>query len=199
MKVQPSMTTIIMIIGSIAVTLGSVSIFLSSTYGQNQTQSDSVVEGDIVVDQKTEMSRAAVTTHPHEEIKHQILPILPIREDGKIWSGTITFTASKPVELEILQKYNPDQKPNATHGEPFHNLLAHPHPFLDDIDVAFTLLKDLVDTHLVINGTTISSGTFDFAGTGLVLHQSDGVPFTATYTVDAVAKELVPVNRTVSE
>lgn len=71
----------------------------------------------MIVEQRTAMSRAAVTTHPGQ-VKHQLLPVLPVREDGKVLSGTITFAASKPIEVEIVQKYSPDQQANATHGEP---------------------------------------------------------------------------------
>jgi hypothetical protein len=195
MKVQRVTTLAVMIGSVVAAALGGASFLVSSTYGQNQTESArEPVASDTVVEQRTAMSRAAVTTHPGQ-VKHQILPVLPIREDGKIWSGTITFTASKPVELEILQKYNPDQQVNATHGEPFHDIAV----LLNNTDVAFTILKDDVDTHLLINGTTISSGTFDFAGSALDLHQSEGEPFTATYTVDAVAGDLEPLNRSATE
>jgi hypothetical protein len=196
MKVQ-TVTTLAVMIGSVAAALGGASFLVSSTYGQNQTQTESAgepVESDTVVDQRTAMSRAAVTTHPGQ-VKHQILQVLPIREDRKIWSGTITFTASKPVELGIPQKYNPDQQVNATHGEPFHDIAV----LLNNTDVAFTILKDAVDTHLLINGITISSGTFDFAGSALDLFQSEGEQFTATYTIDAVAKDLEPLNRSATE
>lgn len=196
MKLQ-TVTILAVMTGSVAAALGAASFLVSSTYGLNQTQTESAgepVESDTVVEQRTAMSRAAGTTHPGQ-VKHQILQVLPIREDGKIWSGTITFTASKPIELEILQKYNPDQQVNATHGEHFHNIAA----LFNNTHVAFTILKNEVDTHRLINGTTISSGTFDFAGSALVLHQSEGEPFTATYTVDAVAKDLEPLNRSAIE
>jgi hypothetical protein len=39
-----------------------------------------------------------------------------------------------------------------------------------------------------INGTGISSGSFEFEGSTLVFHKTSGEPFTVTYTVDAVAK-----------
>jgi hypothetical protein len=194
MKVQ-TVTTLAVMIGSVVAALRGASFLVSSTYGQNQTESaGEPVASDTVVEQRTATSRAAVTTHPGQ-VKHQILPVLPIREDGKIWSGTITFTASKPVELEILHKYNTDQQVNATHGEPFHDIAV----LLNNTDVAFTILKDAVDTHLLINGTTISSGTFDFAASALDLHQSEGEPFTATYTIDAVARDLEPLNRSATE
>ena len=41
-----------------------------------------------------------------------------------------------------------------------------------------------------INGTGISSGSFEFAGSGLVFHKTSGEPFTVTYTVDAVVKNM---------
>jgi hypothetical protein len=30
----------------------------------------------------------------------------PIRHDGKIWTGTATFTANKPIEVGVEHKYN---------------------------------------------------------------------------------------------
>jgi hypothetical protein len=118
------------------------------------------------------------------------MEVLPPREDGKIWSGTLTFTASKPIEVQFLQKFSPDYKPNATHGEPYNELLATE----NFTAFAITRIKDWHDTHLVVNGSTISSGTYDFASSGVALHQSDGEPFAATYTIDAVAKDLAPLN-----
>ena len=46
-----------------------------------------------------------------------------------------------------------------------------------------------VDVPIEINGTGISSGTFDFVGNALVFHKTTGEPFTVTYTVDAVVKD----------
>jgi hypothetical protein len=48
----------------------------------------------------------------------------------------------------------------------------------------------MVDVPIEINGTGISSGSFDFVGNALVFHKTTGEPFTVTYTVDAVVKEL---------
>ena len=33
-------------------------------------------------------------------------------------------------------------------------------------------------------------GTFEFAGSALVFHKASGEPFTVTYTVDAVTKDV---------
>ena len=47
---------------------------------------------------------------------HQVVMALPPRDDGKVWVGTVTWTASKPVEVVILQGYNSTVKPDAAHG-----------------------------------------------------------------------------------
>jgi hypothetical protein len=33
----------------------------------------------------------------NQTMPHQIVIALPLRQDGKIWTGTATFTASKPI------------------------------------------------------------------------------------------------------
>jgi hypothetical protein len=48
----------------------------------------------------------------------------------------------------------------------------------------------LVDVPIEINGTGISSGAFEFEGSALVFHKTSGEPFTVTYTVNAVAREI---------
>ena len=36
---------------------------------------------------------------------HQLVMAIPPRDDGKIWTGTISSTASYPVEMAVLHKY----------------------------------------------------------------------------------------------
>ena len=50
--------------------------------------------------------------------------------------------------------------------------------------------RGLVEIPIEINGTGMSSGTFDFTGSALVFHKTTGQPFTVTYTVDAQVKSL---------
>jgi hypothetical protein len=49
---------------------------------------------------------------------HQIVMTAPPREDGKIYSGVATFTASQPVDAVVLHGYTPSQAPNQACGEP---------------------------------------------------------------------------------
>ena len=57
-----------------------------------------------------------------QNVPHQIVVALPLRNDGKIWSGTVTFAASKPLEIEVEHKYNPKVTPDTRHGTPYHGI-----------------------------------------------------------------------------
>ena len=138
-------------------------------------------EQEIFIVQNTSMSEPAPVRHPGQP-PHEIVFAIPLRDDGKIWSGKVTFTASKPVEVEILHPYNPQQNIDEEHGEPYHAVLP------GNRSVAISQFRDLVDVPLEINGTGISSGTIDFVGSALLFHKTTGEPFTVSYSVDAVAK-----------
>jgi hypothetical protein len=132
--------------------------------------------------QNTSESKPAPVRHPGQP-SHEVVFALPLREDGKVYSGTVTFTASKPIEAEVLHTYAPEKKPDSLHGEPYHAVLP------GNNSIAITQLRDMVDVPIEINGTGISSGSFDFVGNALVFHKTTGEPFTVTYTVDAIVKE----------
>ena len=127
---------------------------------------------------------STTTVTHHGQPLHQIVWALPLREDGKIWSGSVSFTASKPIEVEIIHDYKPQQPIDEKHGEPY-NFIAP-----GNRSIAITTLKDIVDVPIEINGTGLSTGSFEFAGSALVFHKASGEPFTVTYTVDAVAKDV---------
>lgn len=149
----------------------------TATGSQNQATEE------VFIVQNTSVSVPASVSH-HGQPLHQIVWALPLREDGKIWSGSVSFTASKPIEVEIIHDYKPQQPIDQKHGEPY-NFIAP-----GNRSIAITTLKDIVDVPIEINGTGLSSGTFEFAGSGLVFHKASGEPFTVTYTIDAVAKDV---------
>ena len=140
-----------------------------------------------IVIQNTTMSVPAPVRHPGQPT-HEVVFALPLRNDGHIWTGTVTFTASKPIEVEVLHTYAPDKKPDSLHGEPYYAVLP------GNNNIAITHLRHLVDVPIELNGTGISSGTLDFAGNALVFHKTNGEPFTVTYTIDAVSKELTKLD-----
>ena len=107
---------------------------------------------------------------------HQLVMALAPRSDGKVWVGTVTWTASKPVEVVVLHNYNSSiTGADAAHGQP---LTA---PFGNGA-VAISLIK-------TPSGTPVASGAMPFAGNALAFHTLSGDKFTVTYTVDATAKQ----------
>lgn len=164
------------------------------TEAQNQTTENSTIDPNLVSSQKedifivqnTSMSIPASVRNPGQPL-HEVVFALPLRDDGKIWSGRVTFTASKPIEVEVLHMYNPQQPIDQKHGEPYHAILP------GNRSVAISHLRDLVDVPIEINGTGISSGSFEFEGSALVFHKTSGEPFTVTYTVNAIANTMTKI------
>ena len=153
---------------------------------QKQLQRSPSAISDIITIQNTSMSVPAPSAAINKQsIPHQMVVALPLRDDGKIWTGTVTFTASKPVEIEVEHKYNPKVIPDARHGAPYNGI------WIDNTThIALSTMTTFSNTPVIITNTPISTGSLVFAGSALVFHKTDGIPFTVTYTIDAVAKPL---------
>jgi hypothetical protein len=135
--------------------------------------------GDTVTIQKTGVSSPdPLPGHS----SHQLVMALPPRNDGKVWVGTVTWTASKPVEVVVLHGYNSSVTADAAHGQP---LTA---PFGNGA-VAISLVK-------TPSGTPVASGSMPFVGNAVAFHTLSGDKFTVTYTVDATAKDLTSSSQT---
>jgi hypothetical protein len=128
------------------------------------------------------MSTAAPVAHTGN-LPHAVVFTLPIRDDGKIYTGRVTFTASKPIEVEVIHIYRPDQAPDKAHGEP-------PTAVINGTTITYSHLTGLVDNTIITGDVPIASGTFEFAGSGLVFHKRSSEPFTVTYTIDAAVRPL---------
>jgi hypothetical protein len=100
---------------------------------------------------------------------HQIVIAAPPRDDGKIYSGITSFTASQPVEVVMLHPYTSGVNTTET-GEPLNA------PFGDG-KVAISLMKQFTDS-------PVSAGSLVFAGNALAFHNIEGKPFVITYTID---------------
>src|SRR5215216_4093579 len=114
----------------------------------------------------------------HEE--HQAAILLPLRQDGSIYSGLLTYTASAPVEVVIadVQTLNETEQSmlNVTE-DGFGTLLTSP---LDNqTSIAITLITP------PYGDTPVPSASIPFAGNALWLHTLDGTPFVANYAVSA--------------
>jgi len=177
-KLQLGVQSIVIILVIMAAVGSLVQSQLSAVSVSNTTISD-----ERYVGQKTEMSNpASPTITPHGKVPHQIVFALPLRNDSKIWTGTVTFTASKPIEIEVLHGYKPQSAVDAQHGEPYHATLPNKKT------VAISTMTMFTDTPVKVTDTSISTGSLQFTGSALVFHKTSGEPFTVTYTVDAVAR-----------
>lgn len=122
------------------------------------------------------------TSTPGLNDGHQIVMALPPKDDGLIWRGDITWTASKPVEIAVLHGYNSSAVSSQSlsqFGEPLKQKFG-------DVEVAISLMKPE-------SGTSYTSGSIPFVGNAVVFHTAGAVggePFTVTYTVAASAEKI---------
>jgi hypothetical protein len=108
---------------------------------------------------------------------HELAFILPPRNDGGVYSGVLTYTASKPVEVVVLHNYDPQN--STAIPEAYGTELTSPVPG-DAGNVAITLFQPPYEAG-------INSASVPFTGNALALHMLEDDPFTATYTVNAFA------------
>jgi hypothetical protein len=108
---------------------------------------------------------------------HQAALILPPRPDGSEYAGTLTYTASKPVEVVVLQVQNLNSTEQTMLSSGSTNrgaLLTAP---LNGQTVAIVLITP------DYGKTPIPSASIPFSGNALALHTLSGEPFTASYSV----------------
>src|SRR5215210_5975784 len=153
----------------------------SSTALQNQAIAQQ--ENEVIYRiQETALSTAAPVAHTGN-LPHAVVFAVPVRDDGKIYTGQVTFTASKPIEMEVIHIYRPDQTPDEVHGEP-------PTAVINGTTITYSHLTGVVDNNIITGDVPTASGTFQFTGSGLVFHKRSSEPFTVTYTIDAKAAPL---------
>ena len=175
-------TVVAVTIGTTIFTANAQQISSSSSPTPPSTILQNITEVRV---QKTVMSIPSPSANINNQtIPHQIVIALPLIEDGKIWTGTATFTASKPIEIEVLHRYNLTTIPDAKHGQPYNA------KWIDGSPIALSTMTMFTNTPVSVINTPISTGSFAFSGSALIFHKTDGQPFTVTYTVDAVAKTL---------
>jgi hypothetical protein len=140
--------------------------------------------GDVQQVQEEEIVlQGTVTSEPdpvpgHEQ--HDRAEILPLRQDGSVYVGTLTFTASEPVDVVLLNIQNlndtEQQTINATTDD-FGTLLTALLP--DGTNIAINLITPDYGT------TAVPTTSLPFVGNGLWLHTTTGEPFIANYAVYA--------------
>ena len=188
-EVRFAIPPVVMALSTGLLLLSSTTILYNGQHeviAQKQLQRFPSAISDVITIQNTSMSVPAASAAINKQsMPHQMVVALPLRDDGKIWTGTVTFTASKPIEIEVEHKYNPKVIPDARHGAPYNGI------WIDNTTrIALSTMTTFSNTPVIITNTPISTGSLVFAGSALVFHKTDGIPFTVTYTIDAVAKRL---------
>jgi hypothetical protein len=171
--------TIILLAAGVAFSIAAAA---SSNIGMQSQATAQQPNDEIYRIQETAMSSAAPVAHTGN-LPHAVVFALPIRDDGKIYTGQVTFTASKPIEVEVIHIYKPDQPPDEVHGEP-------PTAVINGTTITYSHLTGIVDNNIITGDVPTASGTFEFTGSGLVFHKRSSEPFTVTYTIDAAVGAL---------
>src|SRR5919112_6171889 len=113
--------------------------------------------------------------------EEQRATILPLRQDGSIYTGVLTFTATEPVDVVILNTQNLNQTEqailNATEDAEFGTLVTAP---LDN--QTSLVIPSITPTY---GDSPAPSSSIPFAGNAVWLHTPDGTPFAASYAVSA--------------
>jgi hypothetical protein len=108
--------------------------------------------------------------------------ILPLREDGSVYTGVLTYTATEPVEVVVLniQTLNETERAilNATQesGE-LGTLLT------SRLNNESAIVLDIISP--TYGDSPVPSASIPFAGNALWLHNLGGDPFVASYAVSA--------------
>lgn len=169
------MSSPVVIIFSVAMLLCSY-VVAGQAHAQIQTQ-------PTANDTSVTFTATAMSTHDAlpNHFMHQAVIVLPARHDGDLWVGTISWVSSKPVELRLLYDYDFNLHPDSAHGTPPVTQFE-----LNKVgQVAISLIKP---TNVITTGGNYFAGTESFVAKAVALHNILGIPFTATYAVDAVAK-----------
>jgi hypothetical protein len=119
---------------------------------------------------------------------HQSAIILRLREDNSVYSGILTFTASKPVEVQVLHRNMTTTNTNVSIPEEFGELSVLQLAAGSGAITISNIIPDFSE-----EDTTSFAASVPFSGNALALHNIDGEPFAAAYTANA---EVVgPANR----
>ncbi|MGI0086970.1 MAG: DUF7482 domain-containing protein [Nitrosotalea sp.] len=103
--------------------------------------------------------------HSDEQLAMVLLP-----NNGTLYDGTLTYTASKPVQIVILHQIDKSD----SKGQP-----------------VWTVDNNTIYAETIINSDS-DGGTLNFAGSAIGLHYTNSSQFTATVTVDGWIRGTTP-------
>jgi hypothetical protein len=144
------------------------------TYNMTKHSSEKIIHQGVI-------SSSPEMLQGHEG--HQAVLILPPRNDSSVYSGIITFTANKPVEVQIYHIYEIDNHTD-TYKQLAQTISA---PFGDDM-ITTSLIRPSYES------SPLFSASVPFTGDALGLHTTSGEPFLAIYTVSGETDKVEIVN-----
>ncbi|HET7148302.1 MAG TPA: hypothetical protein VFI73_07370 [Candidatus Nitrosopolaris sp.] len=147
----------------------------SATPSTNNTGAQEPPVGQSFVWQGTASSQISPLGPSHA--KEYVAAVLKPRADGAVYSGVLTYTASKGVNVEIWHAYNPG------------NTSALASKTFGSVKTASYNGMNVAVVDLSASG---ASGSVPFSGNAVLLHATS--PFTVTYTVNAVAQTAKTTN-----
>jgi hypothetical protein len=173
-------TALFLAVGSLtgAIATGGAATISYAQQGGDQGGAQDGQQGGRIVRQGTITSSPVPIPGLEEQ---QRASILPLRQDGSIYTGVLTFTATEPVNVVILntQTLNETERAilNATEDEDLGTLVTAP----------LNNQTSLVITSITpdYGGAAAPSASIPFAGNALWLHTPGGEPFAASYAVSA--------------
>jgi hypothetical protein len=118
--------------------------------------------------------------------KEQAAVILPLRKDGAVYTGVLTFTASKGVQVELWHEVT-GVSPSTPIPKQFGAIPVSVSP----------TGKGIISTALVPSSSA-TSGSIPFTGNAVALHGSGSSPFIATYSVTAQTSQPQVMNNVTS-
>jgi len=180
------LSTFITIAIVLTLTATSASILLFDNYivaNAQPSANEHQTETQLGVDTITRQGTVTSSQDPipgHEEM--QMATILPFRQDGTLYSGVLTYTATAPVEVVILnmQTLNETERAilNATDDGELGTL------FMSQLDEQTSLSSSYIVPSYA--GSPVPSASIPFVGNAVWLHTLDGTPFSATFAVNAL-------------
>lgn len=151
-----------------------------------QQRQSSAGKSNVPIENNNVLLRGIISSEPGqpEQLKVQRTIILPHRQDGKDYTGLLTFTATKPVEVLFGHRLFIDNKTlSSLDAKKFGNLfLVTPiHPNVGYVLSAPTVIKP------DYNGSAppYYAASLPFVASSVVLRTLGGIPFIAVYEVNA--------------
>lgn len=151
-----------------------------------QQRQSSAGKSNVPIENNNVLLRGIISSEPGqpEQLKVQRTIILPHRQDGKDYTGLLTFTATKPVEVLFGHRLFIDNKTlSSLDAKKFGNLfLVTPiHPNVGYVLSAPTVIKPNY------NGSAppYYAASLPFVASSVVLRTLGGIPFIAVYEVNA--------------